>query len=84
MLQQIVVQEEDGASKIWSKTNGWVVKLPGFHSVCASPTNKKKNKKIILFKDIESLGAAKAILDTHENVQSTQQMGFKTIVKQVC
>ncbi len=27
MLQQIVVQEEDGASKIWSKTNGWVVQL---------------------------------------------------------
>ena len=58
-------------------------RLPGFHSVRAPP-NEKENEKIILFKDMESLDAARAILDAHENVQSTNQMGLKSIVKQVC
>jgi hypothetical protein len=35
---------------------------------------RRKMKKIILFKDMESLDAARAILDAHENVQSTNQM----------
>jgi hypothetical protein len=32
---------------------------------------------------MESLDAAREILDAHENVQSTNQMGLKSIVKQV-
>ncbi|XP_046657359.1 uncharacterized protein LOC124350617 isoform X2 [Daphnia pulicaria] len=56
-------------------------KLPGFHSV-HTPPNEKENQKIILFKDMESLDAARAILDAHENVQFTNQRGLKSIKSQ--
>jgi hypothetical protein len=58
-------------------------KLPGFHSV-HTPPNEKENQKIILFKDMESLDAARAILDAHENVQFTNHRGLKSIKSQVC
>lgn len=40
--------------------------------------------RIILFRDLESLEAARKILDAHENVKSTDQMGMKSAKKQVC
>ncbi|KAK4012734.1 hypothetical protein OUZ56_024970 [Daphnia magna] len=52
-------------------------KLPGFHSV-SDPPSKKELEKIILFKDIASLEAAKTTLDEHKNVQSAKRMGVES------
>lgn len=58
-------------------------KLPGFHSL-NTPHTEKEIVRTILFKDIESLEAARATLDAHENVQSTDHMGLRSSKKQVC
>jgi hypothetical protein len=58
-------------------------KLKGFHSLNPSPCKKEK-EKIILFRDMESLIAAKLILDSHKNVKSTNLLGNKSFKKQVC
>ena len=57
-------------------------KLPGFHSI-STPHSDKEIIRIILFRDIESLEAARVILDAHENVISTDHMGLKSSKKQV-
>ncbi|XP_046657406.1 keratin, type II cytoskeletal 1-like [Daphnia pulicaria] len=56
-------------------------KLPGFHSI-STPFSEKEILRIILFRDLESLEAARKILDAHENVKSTDQMGMKSAKKQ--
>ncbi|XP_057378394.1 uncharacterized protein LOC130700368 [Daphnia carinata] len=56
-------------------------KLKGFHALL-TPPSKKEKEKIILFKDIESLEAAKLILTAHQNVKSTNLMGFKSFKRQ--
>ncbi|XP_057378392.1 uncharacterized protein LOC130700366 [Daphnia carinata] len=53
-------------------------KLPGFHSISAPPSNNEL-EKIILFRDMASLEAAKTTLDVHENVQSAKRMGLESI-----
>lgn len=58
-------------------------KLKGYHSLLTPPSNKEK-EKIILFKDIESRDAARLILDAHQNVKSTNLVGFKSFKRQVC
>lgn len=57
-------------------------KLPGFHSV-SDPPSKKELEKIILFKDIASLEAAKTTLDEHKNVQSAKRMGVESSCRMV-
>ncbi|XP_057378395.1 keratin, type II cytoskeletal 1-like [Daphnia carinata] len=56
-------------------------KLPGFHSL-STPYNEKEIIRIILFRDLESLEAARKILDAQENVKSTDHMGMKSAKKQ--
>ncbi|KAI9553403.1 hypothetical protein GHT06_021306 [Daphnia sinensis] len=56
-------------------------KLKGFHALL-TPPSKKEKEKIILFKDIESLEAAKLFLTAHQNVKSTNLMGFKSFKRQ--
>ena len=58
-------------------------KLKGFHSL-NPPPNKKEKEKIMLFTDMESLEAAKLILDVHKNVKSTNLLGLKSFKRQVC
>jgi hypothetical protein len=58
-------------------------KLKGFHSL-NPPPNKKEKEKIMLFRDMESLEAAKLILDVHKNVKSTNLLGLKSFKRQVC
>ena len=56
--------------------------LPGFHSL-STPYSEKEILRTILFRDLESLEAARKILDAHENVKSTDHMGMKSSKKQV-
>uniref|UniRef100_A0A0N8BGC4 Uncharacterized protein n=1 Tax=Daphnia magna TaxID=35525 RepID=A0A0N8BGC4_9CRUS len=56
-------------------------KLPGFHSL-STPYNEKEIIRIILFRDLESLEAARKILDAKENVKATDHMGMKSAKKQ--
>lgn len=58
-------------------------KLKGFHSL-NPPPNKKETERIMLFRDMESLEAARLILDAHKNVKSTNLLGFKSFKRQVC
>lgn len=58
-------------------------KIKGFHSL-NPPPNKKEKERIILFRDLESLEAAKLFLDVHKNVKSTNLMGLKSFKRQVC
>lgn len=48
----------------------------------SSPFNEKEIVRIILFRDLESLEAARKILDAKENVKSTDHMGMKSAKKQ--
>lgn len=57
-------------------------KLAGFHSM-TTPYNEKEIIRTILFRDLESLEAARKTLNAQENVKSTDHMGMKSAKKQV-